>query len=62
MPTSSLLKRFYDMYRESKNFTPTNLFILARYYGVSVEAIANRLGEMENFCLLELGRDCTTVV
>ncbi|NEO52582.1 MAG: ImmA/IrrE family metallo-endopeptidase [Okeania sp. SIO3B5] len=47
MPTSGLLKRFYDMYRESKNFTPTNLFILARYYGVSVEAIANRLEEIE---------------
>ncbi|NET14330.1 MAG: ImmA/IrrE family metallo-endopeptidase [Okeania sp. SIO1H6] len=49
MPTSGLLKRFNDICRANKNqkFTPTNLFILARYYGVSVEAITNRLEEME---------------
>ncbi len=47
MPTSGLLKRFNDMYRESKNFTPTNLFTLAHYYGVSVEALTYRLEEME---------------
>ncbi|NES65979.1 MAG: ImmA/IrrE family metallo-endopeptidase [Okeania sp. SIO2D1] len=49
MPTSGLMKRFNNICRANKNqkFTPTNLFILARYYGVSVEAIANRLEEME---------------
>ncbi|NET45383.1 XRE family transcriptional regulator [Okeania sp. SIO2B3] len=49
MPTSGLLKRFYDMCRENKNqkFTPTNLFILAHYYGVSCELLTYRLEEME---------------
>ncbi|MGB3512743.1 MAG: XRE family transcriptional regulator [Microcoleaceae cyanobacterium] len=47
MPTSGLLKRFNDMYRESKNSTPTNLFTLAHYYGVYVEALTYRLEEME---------------
>ncbi|GFZ92336.1 XRE family transcriptional regulator [Okeania sp. KiyG1] len=49
MPTSGLLKRFNDMCRENKNqkFTPTNLFTLAHYYGVSVEALTYRLEEME---------------
>jgi Zn-dependent peptidase ImmA (M78 family)/DNA-binding XRE family transcriptional regulator len=47
MPTSSLLKRFNDMYRSHEKFTPTHLFTLAHYYGVSVEALLYRLEEME---------------
>ncbi|MDM9380073.1 ImmA/IrrE family metallo-endopeptidase [Chlorogloeopsis sp. ULAP01] len=47
MPTSGLLKRFNDMYRMHGKFTPTNLFTLAHYYGVSVEALVYRLEEME---------------
>lgn len=49
MPTSGLLKRFNDMCRvnENEKFTPANLFTLAHYYGVSVEALAYRLEEME---------------
>ncbi|MEM1171199.1 MAG: XRE family transcriptional regulator [Cyanobacteria bacterium P01_H01_bin.35] len=49
MPTSGLLKRFNDICRENKNqkFTPTNLFTLAHYYGVSVQALTYRLEEME---------------
>ncbi len=47
MPTSGLLKRFNDMYRTHGKFTPTNLFTLAYYYGVSVEALVYRLEEME---------------
>ena len=47
MPTSGLLKRFNDMYRVQGKFTPTNLFTLAHYYGVSVEALSYRLEEME---------------
>lgn len=46
MPTSGLLKRFNDMSRHGK-FTPTHLFTLAHYYGVSVEALIYRLEEME---------------
>jgi Zn-dependent peptidase ImmA (M78 family)/DNA-binding XRE family transcriptional regulator len=46
MPTSSLLKQFNDMYRSHGKFTPTNLFTLAHYYEVSVEALVNRLEEM----------------
>jgi Zn-dependent peptidase ImmA (M78 family)/DNA-binding XRE family transcriptional regulator len=47
MPTSGLLKRFNDMYRAHGKFTPTNLFTLAHYYGVSVQALVYRLEEME---------------
>lgn len=47
MPTSGLLQRFNDMYRAHGKFTPTNLFTLAHYYGVSVEALVYRLEEME---------------
>jgi len=47
MPTSGLLKRFNDMYRTHGKFTPTNLFTLAHYYGVSVEALIYRLEEIE---------------
>lgn len=47
MPTSGLLKRFNDTYRAHGKFTPTNLFTLAHYYGVSVEALVYRLEKME---------------
>jgi Zn-dependent peptidase ImmA (M78 family)/DNA-binding XRE family transcriptional regulator len=47
MPTSGLLKRFNEMYRTHGKFTPTNLFILAHYYGVSTEALVCRLEEIE---------------
>lgn len=43
MPTSGLLKRFNDMYQSHGKFTPTNLFTLAHYYGVSIAALINRL-------------------
>lgn len=43
MPTSGLLKRFNDMYQAHGKFTPTNLFTLAHYYGVSITALINRL-------------------
>ncbi len=43
MPTSGLLKRFNDMYQTHGKFTPTNLFTLSHYYGVSIEALGNRL-------------------
>ncbi len=46
MPTSGLLKRFNDMYRTHSKFTPTNLFTLAHYYGVSIEALIYRLEEL----------------
>lgn len=47
MPTSGLLKRFNDMYQTHGKFTPTNLFTLAHYYGVSIEALVNRLEAMK---------------
>ena len=47
MPTSGLFKRFNDMCRTHGKFTPTHLFTLAHYYGVSIEALAYRLEEME---------------
>jgi Zn-dependent peptidase ImmA (M78 family)/DNA-binding XRE family transcriptional regulator len=47
MPTSGLLKRFNDMYQSHGKFTPTNLFTLAHYYGVSIEALVNRLEAMK---------------
>ncbi len=47
MPTSGLLKRFNDMYQVHGKFTPTNLFTLAHYYGVSVQALIYRLEGME---------------
>ncbi|WP_299490099.1 XRE family transcriptional regulator [Acaryochloris sp. IP29b_bin.137] len=46
MPTSGLLSRFNDMYRTHNKFTPTNLFTLAHYYGVSIEALVYRLEGM----------------
>ncbi|NER23090.1 MAG: ImmA/IrrE family metallo-endopeptidase [Symploca sp. SIO1C2] len=46
MPTSGLLKRFNDMYQAQGKFTPTNLFTLAHYYGVSIGALVNRLETM----------------
>jgi Zn-dependent peptidase ImmA (M78 family)/DNA-binding XRE family transcriptional regulator len=47
MPTSGLFKRFNDMCQTHGKFTPTNLFTLAHYYGVSVEALTNRLEDMK---------------
>lgn len=47
MPTSSLVRRFNDLCRTHGKFTPTNLFALAHYYGVSVEALVYRLEEMK---------------
>lgn len=47
MPTSGLLRRFNDMHRTHGKFTPTNLFTLAHYYGVSIEALVYRLEDME---------------
>lgn len=47
MPTSGLLSRFNDMYRTHGKFTPTNLFTLAHYYGVSIEALIYRLEGIE---------------
>jgi len=47
MPTSGLLKRFNDVCRTHGKFTPTYLFTLAHYYGVSIEALAYRLEEMD---------------
>jgi Zn-dependent peptidase ImmA (M78 family) len=47
MPTSGLLQRFNDMYRSHGKFTPTNLFTLAHYYGVAIEALVTRLEGLE---------------
>jgi Zn-dependent peptidase ImmA (M78 family)/DNA-binding XRE family transcriptional regulator len=47
MPTSGLLRRFNDMCRVNQKFSTTNLFTLAHYYGVSVEALVHRLEEMD---------------
>jgi Zn-dependent peptidase ImmA (M78 family)/DNA-binding XRE family transcriptional regulator len=47
IPTSGLLKRFSNMCRTYGKFTPTHLFTLAHYYGVSAEALACRLEEVE---------------
>lgn len=47
MPTSGLMRRFNDMYQTHGKFTPTNLFTLAHYYGVSIEALINRLEAMK---------------
>ncbi|NJL00569.1 MAG: ImmA/IrrE family metallo-endopeptidase [Spirulinaceae cyanobacterium SM2_1_0] len=47
MPTSGLMKRFNDMYQTHGKFTPTNLFTLAHYYGVSIEALGYRLEDIK---------------
>jgi Zn-dependent peptidase ImmA (M78 family)/DNA-binding XRE family transcriptional regulator len=47
IPTSGLLKRFNDMCRAHGKFTPTHLFTLAHYYGVSAKVLACQLEEME---------------
>jgi Zn-dependent peptidase ImmA (M78 family)/DNA-binding XRE family transcriptional regulator len=47
MPTSSLLKRYNDIYRLQSKFTPTHLITLAHYYGVSIQALCYRLEEMQ---------------
>jgi Zn-dependent peptidase ImmA (M78 family)/DNA-binding XRE family transcriptional regulator len=52
MPTSGLLRRFTDMSSAHGKFTTTNLFTLANYYGVSIEALALR---MEGMALLPTG-------
>lgn len=52
MPTSSLLRQFNEMCQSQGKFTPTNLFTLAHYYGVSVQALVIRL---ENMKLLPSG-------
>jgi Zn-dependent peptidase ImmA (M78 family)/DNA-binding XRE family transcriptional regulator len=52
MPTSGLLRRFTDMSSAHGKFTTTNLFTLANYYGVSIEALAYR---MEGMGLLPTG-------
>ncbi|MFP4221446.1 MAG: ImmA/IrrE family metallo-endopeptidase [Phormidium sp.] len=46
MPTSGLLQRFNDITRSQGKFTPTNLFTLAHYYGVSIQALIYRLQDM----------------
>jgi Zn-dependent peptidase ImmA (M78 family)/DNA-binding XRE family transcriptional regulator len=56
MPTSGLLRRFHDLSSAHGSFTTTNLFHLAHYYGVSLEALAYRL---EGLTLLPTGTwDC----
>jgi Zn-dependent peptidase ImmA (M78 family) len=52
MPTSGLLRRFTDMSSDHGKFTTTNLFTLANFYGVSIEALALR---MEGMALLPTG-------
>jgi Zn-dependent peptidase ImmA (M78 family)/DNA-binding XRE family transcriptional regulator len=52
MPTSGLLRRFNDMSSVHGKFTTTNLFTLANYYGVSLEALTLR---MEGMALLRTG-------
>jgi Zn-dependent peptidase ImmA (M78 family)/DNA-binding XRE family transcriptional regulator len=52
LPTSGLLRRFTDMSSAHGKFTTTNLFTLANYYGVSIEALAYR---MEGMALLPTG-------
>ncbi len=49
MPTSSLLKQFNQRCQANQGgkFTPTDLFTLAHYYGVSVMAMTLRLEEMK---------------
>jgi Zn-dependent peptidase ImmA (M78 family)/DNA-binding XRE family transcriptional regulator len=47
MPTSGLFKRFNDLCQAQGKFTPTNLFTLSHYYGVSIEALTNRLESMK---------------
>jgi Zn-dependent peptidase ImmA (M78 family) len=49
MPTSSLLRQFNEICQANQKgkFTPTDLFTLAHYYGVSVQAMTFRLEEMK---------------
>lgn len=49
MPTSSLLKQFNERCQANQGgkFTPTDLFTLAHYYGVSVQAMTYRLEDMK---------------
>jgi Zn-dependent peptidase ImmA (M78 family)/DNA-binding XRE family transcriptional regulator len=52
MPTSGLLRQFSDMSSSHGKFTTTDLFTLANYYGVSIEALSYRL---EGLSLLPTG-------
>lgn len=47
MPTSSLSRRFNDIRRAKSKVTPTDLSILAHYFGVSFEALILRLEGMK---------------
>jgi len=49
MPTSSLLRQFNERCQANQGgkFTPTDLFTLAHYYGVSVMAMTLRLEDMK---------------
>lgn len=47
MPTSGLLNQFNDIRQVQNKFTPTNLFTLAHYYGVSIAALTQRLESMK---------------
>jgi Zn-dependent peptidase ImmA (M78 family)/DNA-binding XRE family transcriptional regulator len=46
MPTAGLLRRFSEVDRDHDEFTITDLFTLAHYYGVSIEALVYRLEGM----------------
>ncbi|NEQ99342.1 MAG: ImmA/IrrE family metallo-endopeptidase [Cyanothece sp. SIO2G6] len=47
MPSSGLLNQFTDIRQAQNKFTPTNLFTLAHYYGVSIAALTQRLESMK---------------
>jgi Zn-dependent peptidase ImmA (M78 family) len=49
MPTSSLLKQFHNrcLANQKGEFKLTNLFSLAHYYGVSIQAMTYRLEELK---------------
>ena len=53
MPTGGLTRRFSEITSASGKFTPSDLCVLAHYYGVSVEALALRL---ESVGLLGTGK------
>ncbi len=47
MPTSSLVRRFEDLYRIKEKTTLADLGTLAHYYGVSIAALTLRLEDMK---------------
>lgn len=47
MPTVGLTRRYYDIYQSQGKFTPADLCTLAHYYGVSVEALTQRLEDLK---------------